>query len=241
MHLSHPVFRLKRNARRMSRDLSIPLHEALDRIAIAEGFKGWSHLAAAQPALSPADRILNQIAPGELVLLGARPGQGKTMLGLELAARAAHHGRAGCFFTLDYHARDVQDRIAGLGVDPAGPAPILIDTSDDITAGHVIARLAAVEGAALVVIDYLQLLDQKRSNPDLPSQIGALKAHARATGAIHILISQIDRSFDLSGRDMPELRDIRQPNPFDLTAFDRICMLHEGQIRITAGTPAPTM
>src|SRR5579862_7868029 len=39
MKLSAPIYHLKRKARLLSREKKIPLHEALDRIAIEEGFR----------------------------------------------------------------------------------------------------------------------------------------------------------------------------------------------------------
>ena len=44
MRLSAPVYQLKRKARLLSRTDNIPLHEALDRIAVREGFAAWSLL-----------------------------------------------------------------------------------------------------------------------------------------------------------------------------------------------------
>ena len=41
-----PVFVLKREAKQLARNESIPLHAALDRIASREGFRSWSLLIA---------------------------------------------------------------------------------------------------------------------------------------------------------------------------------------------------
>jgi hypothetical protein len=46
------------------------------------------------------------------------------------------------------------------------------------------------------------------------------------------MISQIDRSFDLSAKPMPCLDDIRLPNLIDLSLFDQRCFLHDGEVRI---------
>ena len=108
----------------------------------------------------------------------------------------------------------------------------MIDTSDEITAGYIVECLKRSGDPAVVVVDYLQLLDQRRSTPELGEQIAALAAFVRRTGAICVVISQIDRSFDLSGREMPEVGDIRLPNPLDLSVFDRICFLHDGQVQV---------
>ncbi|WP_253276864.1 hypothetical protein [Ruegeria sp. 6PALISEP08] len=46
------------------------------------------------------------------------------------------------------------------------------------------------------------------------------------------MISQFDRSFDLSDKTMPDLSDVRLPNPLDLSAFDKACFLHNGEIQM---------
>src|SRR6516164_191391 len=74
MKLSAPIYHLKRKAKRLSREEGIPLHEALDRVAATEGFSAWSLLAAKTAAATPANRVFAQFRPGDLVLVGARPG-----------------------------------------------------------------------------------------------------------------------------------------------------------------------
>ncbi|WP_171207191.1 MULTISPECIES: DNA helicase [unclassified Ruegeria] len=229
MLLSAPIYVLKRQAKQLARQRAIPLHEALDRIAQQEGFQSWSHLASSSD--TAATKILSRLEPGQLILLGARPGQGKTLLGLELASKAKTLGRDGYFFTLDYHQRDIADRLQALGLSEAQKA-LCVDTSDDVSASYVISRVEQAQRPALIVVDYLQLLDQKRSNPSLNDQARALRDYAKATGAICVLISQIDRSFDLSGKPMPDRSDIRLPNPLDLSLFDRILFLHQGKLQI---------
>ncbi len=232
MELSAPIYALKRRAKLRARQTGIPLHQALDRVASEEGFRSWSHLAGSSTLASPAQEVLAQLEPGDLILIGARPGHGKTLLGLGLAALAPKLGRTGYFFTLDYHARDVADRLAAIGVDPRAPTEVVIDTSDDVSAGYILSRLEAESAPALIVVDYLQLLDQKRTNPTLDDQIGALRRYVSETGAICAVISQIDRSFDLAGRPMPGIPDVRLPNPLDLSAFGKFFFLHDGKIRI---------
>ena len=108
----------------------------------------------------------------------------------------------------------------------------MVDTSDDICAAYIVECLENALGDALVVVDYLQLLDQRRSNPPLQEQVQALKEFAIGQGAIVVLISQIDRAFELSSSDMPSIEDVRLPNPVDLSLFDKLCFLHGGEIQI---------
>ncbi len=233
MQLSAPMYRLKRQARLLARQTAIPLHKALDRVAIEEGFQSWSHLASEHANRGPAASILPRLAGGDMVLLGARPGQGKTLLGLELAARAASIGRTGFFFTLDYHDREVADRLATIGLTrPKGDTDLIVDTSDEICADHVIARLSRAGVPSIAVIDYLQLLDQRRTLPSVAHQVDALRTYTRASGAICVLISQIDRAFELSGRSMPMLSDVRLPNPLDLSSFDKVFFLNNGEVQM---------
>lgn len=233
MRLSAPIFRLKRQAKLLARDRKIPLHEALDRMAVAEGFRSWSHLASTLQDQQPTERILASLNAGELLLMGARPGHGKTLLGLELAALAHRIARQGLFFTLDFNEGQVLDRLTTLGIDPAqhAGAPV-IDTSDDICADHIIERLGETAGNAIAVVDYLQLLDQKRSSPPLGEQIRSLKSHAQKHGSILVMISQIDRTFERKDKTIPDLTDVRMPNPFELSLFDKTCFLHRGKIQM---------
>ncbi|MGB0506386.1 MAG: DNA helicase [Pikeienuella sp.] len=234
MQLSSPIYHLKRKAKLLSRERGLPLHQALDRTAVAEGFKGWSHLAASHAEQRPADRILSELQAGDMLLLGARPGHGKTMIGLELALLAPQIRRSGFVFTLDYTEGDVLGRLAGivaerrdsLSVDAAS-----IDASDAICADYIIEQLEGDGGSAIVVIDYLQLLDQRRSTPELGDQIQALKAVVEEQGAIIVMISQIDRTFEASD-GMPGLGDVRLPNPIDLTLFNKTCFVHGGRIQL---------
>ncbi|HWA84342.1 MAG TPA: DNA helicase [Fimbriimonadaceae bacterium] len=229
MKLSAPIHRLKREARVLSRQEGVPLHQALDRVAAREGFAKWSLLAARHAAEGTAARLFARLRPGNLVLVGARPGQGKTLLGLNLAAEAAKSGRQGIFFTLEYTERECRARFEAIGVDR-----VELDCSDQICAGHIVQRLSAAEPGAVAVVDYLQLLDQNRETPALMEQIRALKAFAQERGVILVFISQIDRSYDPSTKPCPDLEDVRLPNPLDLKLFDKACFLNDGEVRYVA-------
>ncbi|MGK9233603.1 replicative DNA helicase [Inquilinus limosus] len=235
MTLSAPIFRLKRKARLLSRAEDIPLHEALNRIAVQEGYKDWSLLAAKQAAPSPAARLFARLKPGDLVLLGARPGQGKTTMSLKLAVEAMKSGHRAMFFTLEWTERDVLGHFRKIGFDYAEFEGLFgFDCSDAISADHIIEALAAAPRGTLVVVDYLQLLDQKREKPELAVQVRALKSFARERGLIIVFISQIDRSYDPTQKPFPDLRDVRLPNPLDLQLFSKTCFMNQGEVQLRA-------
>ncbi|MCK1733518.1 AAA family ATPase [Bradyrhizobium sp. 138] len=237
MRLSAPIYHLKRRAKRLSREARIPLHDALDRIATTEGFSAWSMLAAKAAALTPASRLFLQFRPGDLVLVGARPGQGKTLMSLELALEAMRAGRRAAFFSLEYTETDVLRRLRVIDADPALYDELFeVDCSDAISADYVVKQMATAPRGTLVVIDYLQLLDQRRENPDLSVQVRALRSFARDNGLIVVFISQIDRSYDASVKPCPDLSDVRLPNPLDLKLFDKACFLNKTEVQFSAAS-----
>jgi len=235
MKLSAPIYHLKRKAKRLSREEGIPLHAALDRIAATEGFSAWSMLAAKAAALAPATKLFPQFQPGDLVLVGARPGRGKTLMSLELAVEAMKSGHRAAFFSLEYTERDVLDRLRAIGVEPVQFDKLFeVDCSDAISADYVVKQMATAPRGTVVVIDYLQLLDQRRENPDLAVQVRALKSFARDKGLIVVFISQIDRSYDPSIKPCPDIGDIRLPNPLDLKLFDKTCFINNAEVQFRA-------
>lgn len=235
MKLSAPIYHLKQRARRLAREQAMPLHNALDRIAGEEGYGSWSLLAAKYGEQTPAARFYDRLKQGDLVLVGARPGQGKTLLALELAIEAVKSGKESAFFTLEYTDTDVLTRLRKLGFEPQQFGTRFgFDCSDAICADYIIDRLQQAPRGTLAVIDYLQLLDQKREHPPLADQISALKAFASDRGLVIVFISQIDRSYDPAEKPYPDLSDIRLPNPLDLTLFDKTCFLNNGEVHLQA-------
>lgn len=231
MRLSAPIYQLKRRAKILAKDERIALHEALDRIAREEGFAGWSLLSSKFAMSSPSITVLSRLSGGDLLLLAARPGHGKTLLGLRLLLDAARQGRKAVFFTLEYTERETRDRIRSLEGDTHGFGDKLeIVTSDDISADFIIRHLSGLSAGTVAVIDYLQILDQQRSKPALSEQMLALRDFARKTGIVLGFISQIDRSFVPARKHIPDIRDIRLPNPIDLAIFSKACFLHNGEV-----------
>ncbi len=235
MKLSAPIFVLKRKARLLSREKGIARSEALNQIASEEGCASWSLLAAKLAASTPPARILDRLDPGDLMLLGARPGHGKTLFGLQIAVEAMKAGNRAALFSLEYTAKDVLGLFRDIGAEPGTFASqFTFDGSEDICADYIIRTMSSAERGTLVVVDYLQLLDQKRTNPEIATQVSALRSFAYERGLIVIFISQIDRFYDSSEKRFPDIRDVRLPNPLDLGLFDKTCFLNNGKMLFSA-------
>lgn len=230
MRLSAPIHRLKRRARLMARTESIPLNEALDRVARDEGYPAWSLLARRHPGAGSDEPLLPRLTPGDMLLLGARPGQGKTLLGLRLLQEAVAQGHRAVFYTLDYTEAQVTERLDRLAPGtPDHGVEILV--SDEIDAGFIARHLADAPRGTVAVIDYLQILDQRRSTPPLSDQLQVLGSLARDRGLILAFIAQIDRRFAAAPGVVPGLADLRLPNPVPDGAFSAACFLHDGRSR----------
>lgn len=144
------------------------------------------------------------------------------MLTLEIIAEALKHGKQGFFFTLEYTEAEVAERISLIGIRAEQVGDVFkIDCSDDICADYIMAKAQSAEPGTVVAVDYLQLMDQKRTNPSLAEQISALKSFAEDRGLMFVLISQIARTYDSATQPVPGLADIRLPNPLDTALFTK--------------------
>jgi replicative DNA helicase len=138
--------------------------------------------------LEPLNRMTTGFHPGEMNVIAARPGVGKTSLALNIARHIAGLGKgAVVFFSLEMTAHDLTKRLvsstAGVGIQAIidgtlGPRfyddlqraaeeikdlPIYIDETPSISSAEIRAksrRLAHREkqGIAAIFVDYLQLM-----------------------------------------------------------------------------------
>lgn len=240
MKLSAPIYVLKAQAKQLKKAKLISTTEALDQIAQREGYSSWSLLQLKAKDIAPKTKedILEYLNPGDLMLIGSRPGLGKTIFTLKLLLQAMNEGKQCFFFTLEYSRKEIAAKIAELDEQIGENHPKLtFDFSDEISSDYIIQRIEQnILPGSLVAIDYLQLLDQKRSKPDLQIQVERLKEFAKNKECILIFISQVDRAFETKAKPQPGVEDIRLPNPLDLTLFNKMMFLHNGRMIFTTPT-----
>ena len=76
--------------------------------------------------------------------------------------------------------------------------------SDDISGETIVREVeASVETKSVVVVDYLQELDHRRSKPPLVEQLQTLSALAASFGSVVVLLAQVQHEFENSGRRVP--------------------------------------
>lgn len=235
MSLSAPISVLKSKARRLQHAESIPLHEALRRVAEQEGYGSWS-LLVTRAAAERKERERSRVLPGDLVLLGARPGHGKTIMAVKMALEALREGKRAWFFSLENDPPSMPELFRAAGAQLADHADrFSFDGTSGICADYIIEQTrATIEAGCVVLVDYLQLLDQRRTAPAVQDQVRALRDYAHQTGTIIVIIAQIERAFDTAPPRLPRLEDVRLLNPVDLRLFDKALFVHQGTSRLSA-------
>lgn len=132
------------------------------------------------------DKMLSGFQPSDLIILAARPSQGKTSLAIDMARRAAvNHGTSVAVFSLEMSSQQLIDRMLSAqaqvdlwklrtgkqlssedfdniatALDTLSKAPIYIDdeAGKSVLAMRSVARrLKSEKNLGLIVIDYLQL------------------------------------------------------------------------------------
>lgn len=136
--------------------------------------------------LEPLDRLTTGFHPGELIIIAARPGVGKTSLALNMARHIAGQGK-GCvaFFSLEMSDEMLVRRLlcmmSGIGTQPIvegtlrpenwleledtarhlAELPIAINEKTELTSAELrakVRRLHRRDRVAAVFVDYLQLM-----------------------------------------------------------------------------------
>jgi replicative DNA helicase len=166
------------------KSLSELMQPTMDEIE-AIGSRG-GQLAGVPTGFADLDELTNGLHPGQMIIIAARPGLGKSTLGLDLARAASiKHGLAAAIFSLEMSQIEIVMRL--LSAEASIPlnhirngkmtdddwqrmakkmgevaeAPLFIDDSPNLTMMEIRAkarRLRQRHELKLIIIDYLQLL-----------------------------------------------------------------------------------
>ena len=184
------------------------------------------------------DAVLGGFKPGQLIVLAARPGAGKTSLELGFLLASGILKGAALAFSLEMTAAELGDRsIAWLGrldlqrltnlqVTPSectravevterarGNLRVLIDDSPHITLDRIRAKsrqVKAQRGLSLIAVDYLQLMSGpgESREREVANISRGLKQLAKELEVPIVALSQLNRG--------PEARETKEPFVSDL-------------------------
>ena len=198
---------------------------------------------------SGVDRLLVGMGAGDLVIVGARPGMGKTAFALNIAVSAAKRTKKKvCVFSLEmsteqlvsrmisaeglvdsYHMRsgelsdDEWEKIAHAAAI-LGETKLLIDDTSGVSVTNMISKLRReADDLALIVIDYLQLMESdRRRNDNKATEVAeisrGLKLMAKEFGVPVVCCAQLNRGTEGRGEKRPQLSDLRDSGAIEQDA-----------------------
>ena len=193
------------------------------------------------------DRLLVGMGKSDLVLVGARPGMGKTAFALNVATNVAlSSGKKVCIFSLEMGAEQLATRMIASEalVDSYSlrsgqltmedwkkiadassrlcATDILIDDTAGITVTAMKAKLRSLENVGLVVIDYLGLMESEQRYDNRALEVGAisrgLKLMAKDLQVPILCCAQLSRGPESRNDKRPQLSDLRDSGAIEQDA-----------------------
>ena len=197
---------------------------------------------------SGLDRVLVQLGKGDLVLIGARPGMGKTSFAMNIAINYAKSeiNKTVCVFSLEMSCEQIVNRmlssealvdsyalrsgeinaddwvrLADAASSLAG-CNILIDDTSSISVADMKAKLRRVKNLGLVVVDYLQLMQSTVKTDNRVQQVGEisrnLKIMAKDLGVPVVCCAQLSLGPESRTEKRPMLSDLRDSGSIEQDA-----------------------
>lgn len=222
-------------------------------------------LAGTPTGFSGVDKMLVGLGDTDLVLVGARPGMGKTAFALNIATNVAFSTKKKvCIFSLEmsadqlvlrmlasealvdsYRLRSGQltpedwNKIADAAMR-LSTTDILIDDTSGMSVTAMKAKLRRVENLGLVVVDYLQLMESERPSDNRSVEVGyisrGLKLMAKDLRAPVICCAQLSRGPESRTDKRPQLSDLRDSGSIEQDA-DAVLFLYRDEYYKTDRDP----
>ena len=218
----------------------------------------YSHLqelatdrAAAQgtpTGFSGLDHVLAGMGKGDMIIVGARPGMGKTSFALNIATNVAQSTKKKvCIFSLEMSAEQLVNRILASEAmidsyalrngtltpeewthlaeasSRLSGCDILIDDTPGITVSGMKGKLRRVaNNLGLVVIDYLGLMTSEKKTDNRANEVGdisrSIKIMAKELGVPVICCAQLNRGSADRSDKRPTLTDLRDSGSIEQDA-----------------------
>ena len=203
------------------------------------------------------DRVLAGMGNSDLVIVGARPGMGKTSFCLNIGTNVARlTKKAVAIFSLEMSAEQLVSRIISSealvdsyalrtgelkpeqwdhiaqAVSRLAGCDILIDDTPGNTVTSMKAKLRRVNNLGLVVIDYLQLMQSDRKIDNRTQEVSeisrALKILAKELNVPVVCCSQLSRNTEGRTSKKPMMSDLRESGSIEQDA-DVIIFLYRDE------------
>jgi len=208
-----------------------------------------------QTGIKQLDAITSGFHGGELIVLAARPGAGKTAAAMSFAVNAASGGRGTLFFSLEmslvqlwYRAMSNAGKVPltrfrnPAQLTPAdwedlhtragelGALPLWFDCTATITVEEIglRARAQRQHGLGFVVVDYMQLINVpggQYREQEVAHVSRSLKRLALDLDVPVLALSQLNRAIEHRTNRTPQLSDLRESGSIEQDA-DAVIFVH---------------
>ena len=245
-----------RHIRDVLRDVLANLRELADNPNASHG---------TPTGFSGVDRLLVGMGDSDLIILGARPGMGKTSFALNIATNVAiSEKKAVCVFSLEMSAEQLVSRLLSseamvesyalrsgqLSQDDwkkladaamrLSSTNLYIDDTSGMTVTAMKAKLRRVENLGLVVIDYLGLMESETHYDNRALEVGVisrgLKLMAKEMHVPILCCAQLSRGTEGRTDKRPQLSDLRESGSIEQDA-DVVMFLYRDEYYKTDRDP----
>jgi replicative DNA helicase len=203
--------------------------------------------------LGALDQMTGGFRPGELVVIGALPGRGKTAFACQITTANAEAKTPVGVFSVEMSRADIGRRLlAATGPISAlkirnphfmrpdewpklaesaavmGAWPIWLDDSGNLSVGDLVTRakvLCSRKGIKLLIVDHLQLVQaESRDVRDRVSKVAeACRQIAKAENIVVVLLSQLRRP--QNANDVPDMLQLKESGDIEAAAH-LVLLLH---------------
>ncbi len=203
------------------------------------------------------DGVLAGMGKSDLIIVGARPGMGKTSFVLNVGTNVARMtGKTVCIFSLEMSTEQLVTRVVSsesmieskkLRTGELAPEDwdamahtaewlskcnILIDDTAGITVTGMKSKLRRVENLGLVVIDYLQLMQSDRRSDNRAQEVSeisrSIKLMAKELNVPILCCAQLNRAAEKNSDKRPMLSDLRDSGSIEQDA-DAVLFLYRNE------------
>lgn len=210
-----------------------------------------------QTGFSDLDRILAGLGKSDLVLIGARPGMGKTSFALNIATNVAKQTKKTvCIFSLEMSAEQLVSRVLSsealvnsyslrtgnltgddwehlaIAANGLAECDLLIDDTPGMTVTAMKAKLRRVKNLGMVVIDYLGLMTGDKYTDNRVQEVGdisrSLKILAKELMVPVLCCAQLNRGAEGRTDKRPMLSDLRDSGAIEQDA-DMVLFLYRDE------------
>ena len=207
--------------------------------------------------ISSLDNITTGLNRTDLIIVGARPGMGKTAFALNLARNVAGRGHTVAVFSLEMSREQVVNRMLsteakvsvkklrtgnlsadewtrlGTAANQLYELPVYIDETPSITVQEMKARLRRLEKIDFVVVDYLQLMQGTKKTDSRVNEVSEitrnLKIMAKELNVSLLVCAQLSRSTEKGkSNHRPALADLRESGSIEQDA-DQVLFLYRDE------------